>query len=187
MSSAGATTRDFSHAIASVAKERDREAFTLLFRHFAPRVKTFMLRSGANAAQAEELAQETLLIVWRKADRFDPSRATAAAWIFTIARNLRVDRLRKEWRDSAGDDPVPDAIDESAMPDLGLSAAQRTTRVRAAMRQLSADQIRVIELSFFEEKPHSEIAAVLDIPLGTVKSRIRLAMDRLRGLLGDLS
>lgn len=187
MSSAGATTRDFSQAIASVAKERDREAFTLLFRHFAPRVKTFMLRSGANAAQAEELAQETLLIVWRKADRFDPSRATAAAWIFTIARNLRVDRLRKEWRDSAGDDPVPDAIDESAMPDLGLSAAQRMTRVRAAMRQLSADQIRVIELSFFEEKPHSEIAAVLDIPLGTVKSRIRLAMDRLRGLLGDLS
>ena len=146
-----------------------------------------MLRGGANAAQAEELAQETLLTVWRKADRFDASRATAAAWIFTIARNLRIDRLRREWRDTPGDGEIPEVADETAAPEVALSANERDARVRAAMTQLSAEQNKVIELSFFQEMPHAEIARALGLPLGTVKSRIRLAMNRLRDLLEDLS
>lgn len=187
VSTGGMTARDFSRLIADVAQQRDREAFRLLFDHFAPRVKSVILRAGANAAQAEELAQETLLVVWRKADRFDPTRATAAAWIFTIARNLRIDRLRREWRDSPGDGEIPDAVDEAASPDRDFADGERRGRVRAAMSALSPEQMKVIELSFFEEKPHVEIAAALNIPLGTVKSRIRLAMDRLRDRLGDLS
>jgi RNA polymerase sigma-70 factor (ECF subfamily) len=178
---------DTSALIAAVAVRRDRAAFAMLFRHFAPRVKTLMLRGGANAAQAEELAQETLLTVWRKADRFDVSRATGAAWIFTIARNLRIDRVRREWRDTPGDGEIPEVADETGGPELALSGTERDARVRAAMTQLSADQTTVIELSFFQEMPHAEIARALGLPLGTVKSRIRLAMSRLRDLLEDLS
>lgn len=178
---------DFSRLIVAVAADRDRAAFTGLFDHFAPRVKTYLMRAGADAAQADELAQETLLSVWRKAASFDPSRATAATWIFTIARNLRIDRFRKEWRDVSAGDAIPDRVDEAPAPDATLSDAEREARVREALRQLPTEQIKVIELSFFEEKPHAEIAKTLGIPLGTVKSRIRIAMNRLRELVSDLS
>ena len=178
---------DYSRLIATVARAADREAFTALFEHFAPRVKTYLVRTGTGDALADELAQETLLSVWRKAASFDPSRATAATWIFTIARNLRVDRFRKEWRDIAVGDDLPDAIDESVAPDESLSGGERGERVRQALRTLPPDQITVIELSFFEDAPHGEIAKALGIPLGTVKSRIRIAMTKLRALLDELS
>ena len=182
-----AEVTDFSRLIVAVAVGRDRAAFKALFDHFAPRVKTYLMRAGANAAQADELAQETLLAVWRKAESFDASRATAATWIFTIARNLRIDRYRKEWRDVSVGDEIPDSVDEAAAPDATLSDAERGARVRAALRQLPLEQVKVIELSFFDEKPHAEIAKALGIPLGTVKSRIRIAMNRLRELVSDLS
>lgn len=178
---------DYSRLIVAVARAADREAFTALFGHFAPRIKAYLLRAGSDEAVADELAQETLLSVWRKAASFDPSRASAAAWIFTIARNLRVDRFRKEWRDVAAGDDLPDAVDESAAPDENLSGDERSYRVRQALRKLPADQVKVIELSFFEEAPHGEIAKALGIPLGTVKSRIRIAMIKLRDLLDELS
>jgi RNA polymerase sigma-70 factor, ECF subfamily len=178
---------DFSGLIGAVARHRDRAAFAALFDHFAPRIKAYLMRAGADEALADELAQEALLAVWRKAESFDASRATAATWIFTIARNLRIDRFRKEWRDVAAGDDLPDAIDEAAAPDDRLSDAERGTRIRDALRQLPPDQIKVIELSFFDEQPHAEIARTLGIPLGTVKSRIRIAMAKLRDLVGDLS
>jgi RNA polymerase sigma-70 factor (ECF subfamily) len=178
---------DFSRLIDAVAANRDRAAFTTLFDHFAPRLKTYLMRGGADAARADELAQETLLTVWRKAESFDATRATAATWIFTIARNLRIDKFRKEWRDVSVGSEIPDTVDESAKPDATLSDVERGERVRAALRQLSPEQIKVIELSFFEDKPHVEIAKALGVPLGTVKSRIRIAMNRLRDLVSDLS
>ena len=178
---------DYSRLIVAVARAADRDAFTALFEHFAPRVKTYLVKTGSDDALADELAQETLLSVWRKAASFDPSRATAATWIFTIARNLRVDRFRKEWREVAVGDELPDAADDTAAPDENLSGDERGERVRQALRTLPADQIKVIELSFFEEAPHAEIARALGIPLGTVKSRIRIAMTKLRVILGELS
>ncbi len=178
---------DFSGLIVALAQRQDRAAFEVLFGHFAPRVKTYMVRGGASAAQADELAQETLLAVWRKAGQFDAARATAATWIFAIARNLRIDRLRKEWRDAATGDDLPEIADDAAGPDTEFSASQGASRVRAALKRLPADQVKVIEMSFFDEKAHGEIAATLGIPLGTVKSRIRIAMKRLRELLDDLS
>lgn len=178
---------DYAQMIVAVARHRDRTAFGALFEHFAPRIKAYLLRAGAGEALADELAQEALLAVWRKADSFDASRATAATWIFTIARNLRIDRFRKEWRDLPIGDDLPDTIDETAGPDESLSDAERGERIRAALRQLPPDQIKVIELSFFEDQPHAEIAKSLGIPLGTVKSRIRIAMAKLRDLVGDLS
>jgi len=171
--------------IRAIATDQDRAAFATLFEYFAPRIKSFLQRSGASEASAEELAQETMLAVWRKAALFDPESTGAAAWIFTIARNLRIDAHRRDSRGviEASDVEIEFQIDDSPLPDSRLAAAQSEERVRSALSQLSPDQVRVIELSFFEEKAHADIAKILEIPLGTVKSRLRLAMSRLRKLL----
>ena len=176
--------------VSAIAKRQDRAAFAALFEFFAPRIKAFMQRSGASEAKAEELAQETMLAVWRKAALFDPASAGAAAWIFTIARNLRIDAHRRERRGGVigtSDVEIEFQIDDSPQPDALLATTQSEERVRSALTKLSDDQMRVVELSFFEEKAHAEIAEILEIPLGTVKSRLRLAMSRLRNLLSEIS
>ena len=171
--------------ILAIAARADRQAFAALFSHFAPRVKAYLMRLGARAEQAEELAQETLLAVWRKAALFDPARAGASTWIFTIARNLSIDALRRD-RPALADEDPSDANPE-APADLVVLAAERDDRVRLALRALSPEQAEVVELSFFSEEPHAAIATRLGLPLGTVKSRLRLALARLRGLLEDLA
>jgi RNA polymerase sigma-70 factor (ECF subfamily) len=176
---------DAASLIEAIARHRDREAFTTLFRHFAPRVKTLMLRIGASNARADELAQETMLAVWRKAHLFDPAGASASGWIYKIGRNLRIDGLRRDNRESSTPyDPLGEQED-APQPDRILAQQDLESRVRRAVAQLSQEQIRVITLSYFEDKPHAEIAASLNLPLGTVKSRLRLATKRLRDLLGD--
>jgi RNA polymerase sigma-70 factor, ECF subfamily len=181
---------DCGRLISAIATQQDRAAFAELFEYFAPRIKAFILRSGASEGTAEELAQETMLAVWRKAALFDPASSGAAAWIFTIARNLRIDMHRREQRGGlaeTSDVELEFQVNDAPQPDAQLAAGQSEELVRAAFSQLSADQMRVVELSFFEEKAHAEIAQMLDIPLGTVKSRLRLAMSRLRNLLSELS
>ena len=177
-------TAHLSAMIVAIARDADRQAFADLFSHFAPRVKSYLLRLGAASETAEELAQETLLCVWRKAASFDPDRAAASTWIFTIARNLRIDGLRRERRPLTPDDPV-DAPPAPPSADAAIVALQDETRVKAAIAALPGEQAQVIHLSFFSDKPHAEIAVELGLPLGTVKSRLRLAMGRLRALLGD--
>jgi RNA polymerase sigma-70 factor, ECF subfamily len=172
--------------IKAIAERQDRAAFASLFEFYAPRIKAMLTRLGAAADAAEDLAQETLLAVWRKAAYFDPDRASAAAWIFTIARNLRIDRLRGDNRAKLYAPYEMVEPEGPQHPDSALSAAERDARVRAALKELSQDQVRVVQLSFFEGRAHGDIAALLDLPLGTVKSRVRLAMARLRNLLGDL-
>ena len=178
----GVSPPDFGALIGRIAAAADRGAFCDLFQHFAPRVKSYAMRLGSAGPAAEELAQETLLMVWRKAAQFDPARASASTWIFTIARNLRIDALRRERPLPA---PESDA-DPSPLADAALSGAQQDGRVREALRSLPPEQLEVIELSFFSEAPHSAIAERLGLPLGTVKSRLRLAMGRMRALLEDL-
>ncbi len=172
-----------SGLIVSIAERGDREAFTGLFDHFAPRVKSYLLRLGTAPEAAEELAQETLLTVWRRAGSFDPARAAASTWIFTIARNLRIDLSRRDGRAQPTDDPSTFNPGPAA-PDEALGACQDEIRIAAAMAGLPKEQAQVIKLAFFADKPHSEIASELGLPLGTVKSRLRLAMARLRGALG---
>ena len=133
-----------------------------------------------------------MLTVWRKADSFVPGSAGAAAWIFTIARNLRIDALRRERRNGCEFDidkeaAIESRVDGQLTPESQVAAVQLEQCVRKAMGRLSNKQLRVIELSFFEEKAHGEIAEQLQIPLGTVKSRSRLAITRLRSLLGEMS
>jgi RNA polymerase sigma-70 factor (ECF subfamily) len=172
--------------IRAIAEKQDRAAFASLFEFYAPRIKAMLMRRGAAGDAAEDLAQETLLTVWRKATYFDPARASASAWIFTIARNLRIDRLRGDNRAKlyAPYDMVEPEAPEN--PDSAYNAAERDARVRAALKELSQEQVRVVQLSFFEGRAHGDIATLLNLPLGTVKSRVRLAMARLRNLLGDL-
>jgi RNA polymerase sigma-70 factor (ECF subfamily) len=176
----------FADKIGAIAATADRAAFVALFEHFAPRVKSYMLRLGAEPQLAEELAQETLLAVWRKAAAFDRAKAAPSTWIFTIARNLRIDAARRSHRGDPVDDPS-DAPDAEPAPDAALCAVQSEGRVREALGALPPEQALVVRLSFFSDKPHSEIAEELKLPLGTVKSRLRLAMARLRDLLGDLA
>jgi len=169
--------------LARVAEARDRAAFAALFSHFAPRVKAYLLRLGASPALAEDLAQEALLNLWRKAHLFDPAKASTATWLFTIARNLRIDVIRREKRpELAPEDFLPNG---EAAAEAAMVLAGDEDRLRAALKDLPPDQIQVIELSFFADKPHSRIADELGIPLGTVKSRLRLAMARLKRALGE--
>lgn len=176
------TAQSFAEAIAAIAERGDRAAFEKLFNHFAPRLKSYLSRLGTSGERAEELAQETLLVVWRRAASFDPARAAPATWIFTIARNLRIDDARRQGRArdyESLEDPTM-ALPAPAQPDHLLSVRQDQGRVSGAMRHLSADQINAVREAFFSDKPHSEIAADLGLPLGTVKSRLRLAIGKLR-------
>lgn len=169
-----------------VADDRDAEAFATLFATFAPRVKSYMMRRGADANTAEELAQETLLTVWRKAGLYSCDKGSATTWIFTIARNLRIDRLRREvpWQE------LPEGRDEEESnetpPDEAVSERERSARVQAALKQLPDDQQQVVTLSFIDGLSHSEIAEQLDLPLGTVKSRMRLAYQKIRESVEEL-
>lgn len=168
--------------ITRIAQTQDRAAFAELFAHYAPRVKTLLVRSGSTPSAAEELAQEVMLAVWRKAHYFDPKRASAAAWIFTIARNLRIDSLRRgssalyavDLNLGAEEPPQPDAI---------LSGMQDAQIVRSAMQTLNPDQSQAIEMAFFQEQTHSQISEALGVPLGTVKARIRFGMMKLRAFI----
>ena len=168
----------------AVAQTQDRKAFAQLFAYFAPRVKGFLIRTGLAESVAEEVTQEVMIAVWRKASYFDPSRAGASTWVFTIARNQRIDRLRRTRSRTA--DHLLDLSDEPDTPPSGediVIMAEREEEVRKALATLSHEQATIVRLSFFSETPHAEIARELGIPLGTVKSRVRLALNRLRNIL----
>jgi len=164
--------------IARVRDAQDKAAFARLFAHFAPRVKAFLMRSGADAAMADECTQEVMATLWQKAHLFDPARASAATWIFTIARNRKIDALRKARR------PEPEDViwgpDESPDQAEILALQQESEKLAEAMAALPEKQRALIEKAYFGDLSHSEIAEQTGLPLGTIKSRIRLALDRLR-------
>jgi RNA polymerase sigma-70 factor (ECF subfamily) len=164
--------------IAEVAQNQSRAAFATLFNSYGPKLKTYFLRKGVAGGAAEDLVQEVMLLVWTKARQFDPSRASASAWVYTIARNRRVDLFRRER--SSGElrlDPVPES---ERTPEDQLGVAQTEHRLRGALSALPADQAELVRLSFYDERSHAEIASRLRLPLGTVKSRLRRAAAQLR-------
>jgi RNA polymerase sigma-70 factor (ECF subfamily) len=170
--------------VESVALRRDRAAFIELFNHFAPRLKAFMLRGGADPETAEQIAQEAMITVWNKADQFDPSRGSLSTWIFTIARNKRVNMLRRQVRPEI-DDFSQSSVYDRPLPDSQLSLAQSSAALRDTIALLPPEQQQVLQLVFFEEKSHGPISVELGLPLGTVKSRIRLALARLGGSVAE--
>jgi RNA polymerase sigma factor (sigma-70 family) len=172
--------------IEAISARRDRAAFARLFADFAPRIKGYARRMGADGAVAEDLAQEVMLTVWRRAELFDGRKASASTWIFTIARNRRIDMLRRERRPEM-DPNDPAVVPESDPPaDHSVESSQSEARLHQAVARLPREQAELLRLAYFEDKSHSAIAEALDLPLGTVKSRIRLAMTKLRDMLKDL-
>ncbi len=171
--------------IEAIAAHGDRGAFGELFHYFAPRLMGFGLRSGADAASAEELVQETMLAVWRKAATFDASRATVSTWIFTIVRNKRIDMLRRQTYPEADLNEAAEIPSGESPADDCLAAYQDGIALQHAMLTLPAEQIEVLHKAYFEGKTHRAIAVEMKLPLGTVKSRIRLALTRLRALLPE--
>jgi RNA polymerase sigma-70 factor (ECF subfamily) len=183
---AGMNLRAMSELLARIALASDAAAFHELYQSYGPRVKAYLVRRGADAATAEDLAQETLLAVWRRAALFSSAKGSASTWIFSIARNLWIDRLRKEvpWQELPPAHLEARSLEPS--PDAVLSENEVKVRVRAALAALPAEQQRVLELAYLRGLSHGEIAAELGLPLGTVKSRVRLAYQRLRAQVEDL-
>lgn len=181
----GAAVRSMDALLIAVSRNRDRDAFQTLYQYYAPRLKSFMLGQRTDSQLAEEVVQETMVKVWRKAALFDPDKASASTWIFTIGRNMRIDMLRKTAR------PEPDYNDPVFMPDPiplasdAIIKEQRDKRLKTAISGLPPEQSEILKLAFFQEKTHGQIAEELGIPLGTVKSRVRLALQKLRSEIGE--
>jgi RNA polymerase sigma-70 factor, ECF subfamily len=175
----------FACLLRAVVERRDQASFITLFDYYAPRVKAYLKRLGAADGMAEDISQEVMLTVWRKAESYDPAKAAVGTWIFTIARNLRIDALRRERRPQLDpDDPLLSPA-PAPMPDREIDTNREREQVRSALQTLPDDQAKVVTMAFYDGKSHGEIAAELSIPLGTVKSRLRLAFRRVRGLVGD--
>jgi RNA polymerase sigma-70 factor (ECF subfamily) len=172
-----------SDQLKKIAQERDASAFRHLFLTFGPKVRAMMMRQGADRETAEEIVQETMLAVWRKSHLFAAQKGSISTWIFTIARNLRIDRVRRQivWQGfcenfetlPSGDEPI----------DEQLAREQEREQVEYALASLPAEQLQIIRLSFEDGLSQTEIAGKLNLPLGTVKSRMRLAYDKLRGFV----
>jgi len=179
---------DHEHSDADLLRRvaaEDRKAFAQLFQRYAVRIKAFMLRAGAADADADEIAQDVMVSVWRRAATYEPAKAAAATWIYAIARNRRIDLLRRARR------PAPDPADPLFQPDPApdamavVSLAERETRVKECLAELAPEQREALRMAFFDGMSHAEIAAASNLPLGTVKSRIRLAVQHLRDALGE--
>jgi RNA polymerase sigma-70 factor (ECF subfamily) len=173
----------FIEALSKVAESQDIGSFKKIFDYFSPRLKSFLMRSGADEAIAEEIIQETMTIIWTKADYYDPKMASPSTWIYTIARNKKIDILRKSRKailediDTAVLPPVESKADENIEHD------QKFEMITQYLDDLPEDQLNLLKMNFFEEKSHGEISEITKIPLGTVKSRIRLALEKIRGKL----
>ncbi len=169
--------------LVAVGERRDRAAFAVIFRYFAPRVKSYLLGIGGGGSKVDECVQETFAAVWSKAHMFDPARASASTWIFRIARNQRIDAFRRERRPEFDPDDPAFTPAKEVDGEEAFTARERTELVSEAMAELSEEQREVLRLSFFEDISHDAIARRLDVPIGTVKSRIRLAYGHLRARL----
>jgi len=173
---------DWNTCLQLVGQRRDREAFTRLFAHFAPLLKGFLQKGGADAFAAEELVQDTMVKVWRKAPTYSRAQAAASTWIYTIARNTRIDALRRQGRVTFTELPADDLYGEPEIdtPYRSLTQVRNQRNIADHLSRLPRDQAQVIAMMYFEGKSGQEVATELAIPLGTVKSRIRLALKKMR-------
>jgi RNA polymerase sigma factor (sigma-70 family) len=171
--------------LAAVAQRQDMGAFLALFNHFAPRLKAYMRKLGTSEGLAEELTQDVMHAVWRRAESYDPAKSAVSSWLFTIARNLRIDALRREQRRQFDPNEPMLAPNPAPLPDARLLQEAQYHSVRKALGTLPREQAAVVSLAYYQGKSHGEIADYLSIPLGTVKSRMRLAFQRMRVALEE--
>lgn len=175
----------FCDYVEQIAEDRDRTAFAQLFNYYAPRIKSYLMSSGCAESIAEEITQDVFITLWHKASLFNRTKSSVGTWLFRIARNRQIDLFRQDRSDRLDpNDPTvfPKTVE---IDEDDYDAVIRDGEIRKAIEKLPEEQRKLIRLSFFENKPHGTIAEELDLPLGTVKSRIRLAFKKLRTLLND--
>lgn len=176
---------ELNDLLSRVATHSDRYAFSRLYAFFGPRVKGYLMRIGATPEQAEDYVQDAMIKVWRKAKLFDPNKASASTWIFTIARNIRIDALRRGSKAELSADEPALMPDEEPQADIIVERRERDERIREVFKTLPPNQYDVVRLHFIEDESHAVIAERLGLPLGTVKSRLRLAFGKIRKELGE--
>jgi RNA polymerase sigma-70 factor, ECF subfamily len=175
----------FARLMKAVAEQRDQAAFTALFDHFAPRLKSWLLKRGMTVDEAEELVQEVMTVLWHRADLYAPDRSSLSTWLFRIARNRRIDAQRRARnRVLEHHDPFYQLLEVPGV-DIDFETQEREATVRKALAEIPGEQMELVRAAFFLGQSHSEIAAATGLPLGTVKSRIRLAFERLRRALDE--
>jgi RNA polymerase sigma-70 factor (ECF subfamily) len=173
--------------IRQVAQNLDRDAFSTLFDLLAPKVKALLMRRGLDSAAAEDVMQDVMISVWTKAGLYDATRGSLQGWVFTIARNALIDRVRRRKPDISIDMIEWDPADETEDSEERMLREERASQLKGAMKAVPADQLAVLQLAYQEELTQTEIAARLGLPLGTVKSRMRLAYAHLRGAMENAS
>ena len=185
MKSAATPLPDFAELASAVAQRQDRAAFAVLFDHFAPRLQAFLIGLRMDQTSAEEVTQDVMMTLWHKAHLYDPQKSSLSTWLYRIARNRRIDHLRKGRLSFADDiDTIPEPADTSTPnPEAAFAVQDQEALLREAMALLPIEQLDLVKLAFFEGLSHAEVAVRTGLPLGTVKSRIRLAFTRLRRTL----
>ncbi|OLP60234.1 RNA polymerase subunit sigma [Xaviernesmea oryzae] len=181
----GDERRHFAVLADAVAKDRDRAAFAQLFTFFAPRLKSFLMRQNMSAMEAEELVQEVMVVLWNKAHLYDPAKSSLSTWLFRVARNRRIDAARRQRAAKLDENDTDLQPSAPPAPDEVVDLTDREDMVQKAISRLPQEQLQLVQLAFFLGRSHSEIAAETGLPLGTVKSRLRLAFGKLRLLLGE--
>jgi RNA polymerase sigma-70 factor (ECF subfamily) len=184
VSSNDQSAADLSKCIEAVAASQDRASFTILFNYFVPRLKKYFCRRGVASDVADDLAQETMLKLWSKANRFDGAKGTPSPWVFAIARNLRITEVRKLLLVRTEID-ISVLEDPAQKPDEAFVRSETEARLHQGLRGLPKAQAKLLHASFFDEKSHLEIAQELAMPLGTVKSHLRRTLIRLRTTLPE--
>ena len=172
----------FARYMYEVAYQQDKQAFGEIFKYFAPRLKSYFIKAGAIESQAEEIIQEVMIAIWTKASSYDRKKSSVSTWIYTIARNKRIDKIRKEKRhymqesDEGLEMPIPSTQEQD------IFSVQLTKKIENCLQSLPIEQAELLKLSYFYEKTRTDISKELKIPLGTVKSRIRLALNKMKNM-----
>ena len=177
------TDDDLTLCVQLIGKNQDKLAFNNIFRYFAPRLKSFLVKAGSTDSQAEEVIQEVMIAVWTKSATYDSNKSSVSTWIYTIARNKRIDKIRKEKRHYLSESDEGLEIPVDSTQEKEIFSAQVSNSLKKYMSNLPEEQSKLLKLSYFYNKTHADISSELKIPLGTVKSRIRLALTKMRHLV----
>ncbi len=174
---------ELSSNIELIGKNQDKSAFSNIFKHFAPRLKSFLVKAGSTDMQAEEVIQEVMIAIWTKSSTYDSNKSSVSTWVYTIARNKRIDKIRKEKRHYISESDEGLEIPVDSTQEKEIFSAQVSNSLKKYMSNLPEEQSKLLKLSYFYNKTHADISEELKIPLGTVKSRIRLALTKMRHLV----
>ena len=173
---------ELSKLMIRVRDYRDELAFSDLFDFIAPKIKSYYIQNNVSSEIAEELTQEVLSTVWTKSDKYDPSKSAVSTWIYTIARNKKIDLLRKNKSFDIKEEDIREFLYENNQSDK-IAQGEDRDQVDKINEKLDSNQRKIIKMNFFENKSHKKIAEELEIPLGTVKSRIRHILIKLQRIL----